>query len=41
MFPIPQMFGYTKLLDRGDRLRTVRRRTFESRVRRTSPSDET
>ena len=40
MFPTPQMFGYTKLLDRGDRLRAIRGRTSASRVRRTSPYDE-
>ncbi|HSF61951.1 MAG TPA: hypothetical protein VLA69_09670 [Gaiellaceae bacterium] len=39
MFPTPLMFGYAKLLDRGDRLRTIRGRTSESRIRRTSPRD--
>jgi hypothetical protein len=40
MFPTPLMFGYAKLIDRGDRgdrVRVIRGRTSESRVRRTSP----
>jgi hypothetical protein len=40
MFPTPLMFGYAKLIDRGDRVRVIRGRTSESRVRRTSPRSE-
>ncbi len=40
MFPTTLMFGYTKLTDRGDRLRVIRGRTSESRVRRTNPRGE-
>ena len=40
MFPIAQMFGFTKLVDRGERVRSIRGRTSESRVRRTSPRSE-
>jgi hypothetical protein len=40
MFPIAQMFGFIHLLDRGDRVRAIRGRTSESRVRRTSPRRE-
>jgi len=40
MFPTPLMFGYTKLIDRGDRVRAIRGRTSASRVRRTSPRSE-
>jgi hypothetical protein len=40
MFPTTLMFGYFKLTDRGDRVRAIRGRTSESRVRRTSPRSE-
>ena len=40
MFPTPLMFGYAKLLDRGERVRAIRGRTSASRVRRTSPRSE-
>ena len=40
MFPTSLPFDYTKLIDRGDRVRTTRERTFDSRLRRISPRRE-
>ena len=40
MFPASLPFDYLKLLDHGDRVRTPRERTADSRVRRTSPRDK-
>ena len=40
MFPITLMFGYTKLADRGDRVRVIRGRTSGRRVRATSSRNE-
>lgn len=35
MFPPTLPFDYAKLVDRGDRVRTTRQRTADSRFRRT------
>jgi hypothetical protein len=40
MFLASLPFDYAKLVDRGDRVRTTRKRTADSRLRRTSPRGE-
>ena len=40
MFLASLPFDYAKLVDRGDRVRTTRERTFDSRLRRISPLRE-
>jgi len=37
MFPATLPFDYIKLVDRGDRVRSTREHTSDSRFRRTSP----
>ncbi|MEP7223452.1 MAG: hypothetical protein ABI783_00655 [Actinomycetota bacterium] len=40
MFLTSLPFDYAKLVDRGDRVRTTRKRSADSRLRRMSPRDE-
>jgi hypothetical protein len=40
MFLTSLPFDYAKLVDRGDRVRTTRKRSADSRLRRTSARDK-